>query len=231
MTPKGPDSPHWKHGERSKYRLPERLQAVYEAALADPDLASMKHELAALDAILADFASNLDGFDRQGIATLRDSQNEIQAAIAAGDDERLAAAVDAQGALLDAEATQMQRVFEFADLMEQRSRIAAREHRRMVQLDAMVRFDELLVRIGLMMEAVRQNVRDNAAIALIATEWQRILGPLPRGITNGSLTAQERGRSGDDDGSDAGDDADADLRAAFEGAMQRLAADSAPTPV
>lgn len=185
---RGVHSPTFKHGRRSKYIMGgKRLQKAYEAALNDPELTSLKHELAALDAILVDLVANMDGSDDQSAVV---------------------------------------------DLMEKRSRIAAREHRRMVQLDLMVGFDELLGRIGLMMEAVRKHVPDTVAVGLIATEWQRILGPLPRGITEGTGAVADRSRSGDDDGpqpeeADGGTDSDADLRNAFVAAMHRLSAESA----
>ena len=226
---KGAANPNYKHGRYSRYNLAGKLQVAYEAALDDPDLASLRHELAALDAMVADMADGLDGTDRQALAKLRANQAAIRASIQAGDADKLNAAMNGQDELLEAGHKRMQLVFDLADLMEKRSRIAAREHRRMVQLDVMVRFDELLVRIGMLMEAVRNHVRDNTAIALIATEWQRILGPLPRGITESAGAVHDRSRSGDDDGPDApeadgGNDPDAELRNAFQGAMRRIAA-------
>lgn len=229
LTPKGPASPNWKTGKHSKYNLAGKLQVAYEAALDDPDLASLRHELAALDAMVADMADGLEGTDRHAWAKLKANQAAIRESIQAGDAGALNAAMDGQDELLEAGQRRVQLVFDLADLMEKRSRIAAREHRRMVQLDVMVRFDELLVRIGMLMEAVRNHVRDNTAIALIATEWQRILGPLPRGITESSGAVHDRSGSGDDDGpdaseADAGNDPDAELRNAFQGAMRRIAA-------
>lgn len=51
MTPKGIASPHYKHGNRSKY-MPERLAARYEEAIADPDLGSLKRNIALNEAIV-----------------------------------------------------------------------------------------------------------------------------------------------------------------------------------
>ena len=96
----------------------------------------------------------------------------------------------------------------------------------MVQLDVMVPFGELLVRIGMLMEAVRNHVRDTAAVGLIATEWQRILGPLPRGITEDSAPAHDQDTSELTE-ADTRDDPDAELRRAFQTAMQRLGCDEA----
>lgn len=183
---RGAESPTFKHGRRSKYIMAgKRVQKAYEAALDDPDLASLRHELAALDAMVTDMADGLEGTDRQALAKLRANQAAIRESIQAGDADKLNAAMDGQDELLEAGQKRMQLVFDLADLMEKRSRIAAREHRRMVQLDVMVRFDELLGRIGLMMETVRQHVPDIATVGLIATAWQQILGPYPRGDSDG----------------------------------------------
>jgi len=196
----------------------------------------MKHELAALDAMLVEMAASLEGVDRDLLKKIAANQREIDLAARTEDHAKLIEASKAQNELLASATGQMKRVFDVANLMEKRSRIAGREHRRMVQLDAMVRFDEFIVRLGMMMEAVRDHVRDATAIASIATTWQRILGPLPRGITESPVAVHDRGGSVIDVGSqpaetDAGDDPDADLRTAFAGAMRRLAADSAPKPV
>lgn len=228
LSLKGPDSPTWKHGRRSKYNLPDKLQKAYEAALDDPELASMKHELAALDAMLVEMSSNLQSVDRDLLKKLSAGQKAIDAAVKQEDGAAFTAACQSQHQLIADAAGKLQAVFDVANLMEKRSRIASREHRRMVQLDAMVRFDDFILRLGMMMEAVRDHVRDTTAIAAIATTWQRILGPLPRGITESPAAVHDRGGSVIDVGSqpteaDAGDGPDAELRAAFEGAMQRLA--------
>jgi hypothetical protein len=98
---RGPDSPTCKHGRRSKYvRGGKRLQAAYAAALNDPELTSMKVELAALDAIVAGMASGLEGVDRQALAKLQANQAEIPKAVRSDDEDWLKAALAEQDKLI-----------------------------------------------------------------------------------------------------------------------------------
>lgn len=58
-TPVGPASPHWKHGAYSKH-LPTRYLHAFELSLSDPELSSMKYQLAMLDAREQELLRRLD---------------------------------------------------------------------------------------------------------------------------------------------------------------------------
>src|SRR5215510_246014 len=49
LSLKGIESPSFKHGRRSKYAFPGLLGKGYRQSLADPELLSMHHEVAALE--------------------------------------------------------------------------------------------------------------------------------------------------------------------------------------
>jgi len=55
----GPAHPGWKHGAYSKY-LPKRYLHAFEMSLADPELSSMKYQLALLDAREQELLRRLD---------------------------------------------------------------------------------------------------------------------------------------------------------------------------
>ena len=52
-TPRGIDSPHFKHGRYSK-AMPDRLIEKYETARNDPDLITMRDDIALIDARIMD---------------------------------------------------------------------------------------------------------------------------------------------------------------------------------
>lgn len=66
LTPSGPDSPHWKTGERAGARTgikPPELKALYEASVGDPQLMQFRHDAALLEAIRRQITTRL-GDDR-----------------------------------------------------------------------------------------------------------------------------------------------------------------------
>jgi hypothetical protein len=58
-TPVGADSPHFRHGRRSKY-LPTRLLESYHAALNDPNLVSLREDLATADTRILELLRGVD---------------------------------------------------------------------------------------------------------------------------------------------------------------------------
>jgi len=95
LTPEGMASPNWKHGRDSKHRwqgsLPaDTLGKRFDAALADPTLASLRQALALNDALITSFTANLKNTGRpvtplqeKRILTLLNSQRML-----AGDEAR-----------------------------------------------------------------------------------------------------------------------------------------------
>lgn len=49
LTPSGPASPHWKHGRHSEYMKRNGLLARYDKASKDPEIISLRSELALVD--------------------------------------------------------------------------------------------------------------------------------------------------------------------------------------
>ncbi len=59
LTPKGPDSPHWKHGKDATTKVPT-LAEQHATALADPALMQYRHDAALLEALRRSITSRLD---------------------------------------------------------------------------------------------------------------------------------------------------------------------------
>lgn len=49
-TPRGPDSPHWRHGDKARHE-PIDLSLLYQEAAGDPELMRFKHDAALLETL------------------------------------------------------------------------------------------------------------------------------------------------------------------------------------
>jgi hypothetical protein len=58
-VPRGPALPQFRHGRYSRF-LPSRLAATYQTAAKDPELLSLRRELALVDARLDDLLQRVD---------------------------------------------------------------------------------------------------------------------------------------------------------------------------
>lgn len=59
LTPKGPDSPHWKHGKHAAAKVPT-LAEQHQQALEDPQLMQYRHDAALLEALRRSITSRMD---------------------------------------------------------------------------------------------------------------------------------------------------------------------------
>lgn len=180
--PGGPGHPKWKTGEHSRYRVPARMIEQFRASMDDPDLASLRSELALMDSMVNEVLSELDGVDAQTWPKLVAASRKIQDAATSGDRNAMREAIEDLQELIAVGGRHAAAVLDVSNLLEKRSRIASREHKRMVDLDTMVRFEQFLAIIILMMSDVRQYVRDPETIARIASSWEARIGTLPGAI-------------------------------------------------
>jgi hypothetical protein len=85
LTPRGPASPQVRTGKYAKF-LPARMVARYEASLHDPELTSLRRELALTDARLLDLLAHVDtGESRALWQALQDAYQAFKIAQRGGD--------------------------------------------------------------------------------------------------------------------------------------------------
>lgn len=84
-TPRGMDSPHWKHGNTSIYRdyLPDKIKGKV-AAFENADPLDLTHELALTRALLAEFISRFETtpLDAISISIMSDLVDRINKTVA-----------------------------------------------------------------------------------------------------------------------------------------------------
>lgn len=161
--------PPIKHGRRSKY-LPLNLQELVEEALADPDLTSVREDIALVDAMLSDHTQQLE--DVTGAAFWRRAQQATAryhdaAADPDGDPE---GALGALFGVIDEGAKEAEKVGLVLRLVEQRRKLSETEAKRLGILNQYITAREANVLVAALIAAVNRHVADPSVKGRISAE-------------------------------------------------------------
>ena len=180
-TPIGAALPQFRTGRHSKY-LPTRLAARYQEAQADPDLISLRDDVALLDARLSELVERVEdedgttlwfkaraALDAYATAQQRGSRDQ---ATALGTLE----AVIQEGCVNGGAVTWR----EVLGLLEQRRRLVESESKRLQMLQQMIPAEQALLLLGLIEQVIRKHVLDRTQLAAISADLSR-LAALPPG--------------------------------------------------
>src|SRR5688572_7711861 len=136
MSLVGTACPHFRTGRYSAY-VPERLRERYEQAADDPELLSLRSEVALVDARLVDLLSRVDTGESGALwAELRRAYRAFARARLAGDDEPAALAKVEH--LIERAGQDHQAWAEIGTLIEQRRKLAESESKRLITLQQMI---------------------------------------------------------------------------------------------
>jgi hypothetical protein len=171
----GSDHPNFTTGLRSRM-LPTRLLAKYEQAMADPELLSIRGDVALLDTLLNDklaaWAADEAGPNWTDvyaqIVHVNENFQTWEWTRAKVELEQLMAVVNqrrTEGELLD----------QIRSLVDQRARLAGQEHRRMLDLNQVLTVEQVIVLASAVASIVRDVVPDEATRKTVNA---RIMGVL-----------------------------------------------------
>jgi hypothetical protein len=176
-TPVGANAPAFVTGKYSRF-LPQRLLADYERILRDPDMTSLKDEVAMTDAAINDCLRRADAGDSSALwSRLHAAYAACTTAHTHGDVDAFGAAFTALGAAIEAGHEDAEVWAQIADLIDVRRRLVATESARLSALDGMVTVDAALSMVVALSEVVRARVDDEATRKDIADDLRRFLGP------------------------------------------------------
>ncbi len=181
--PKGPASPNWKHGGYSGY-LPKGLRKVYQESLEDPDLLTCQRE-----------AALVDGFLKQALRKLASGETESAWEAVVGTMLRLADAAEALAATLqphphaqpvlelvaqarraaEARGQYAEAQEEALTLAERRTKIVAREWRRLEALSAMMTAKEVYALLGAVVASIERHVEDPPVRAKVGQDLKNLV--------------------------------------------------------
>lgn len=174
-TPRGMASPHYRHGRRARV-LPARLQERYEAAAADQDLLSIRQDVALLSALIDDkleaWAESSQGPDWQQVFNQIDL---IVSSFRVWDWTRSEAELRALAESVSERRAESQVVEEVRSLIDQRARLAAQEHRRLVDLHQVLTVEQVVTFASALAQIVREEVADVVAHQRVEERFSRLL--------------------------------------------------------
>jgi hypothetical protein len=173
-TPRGPASVHYKDGRHSRF-LPARMFAAYKAAGLDPQLMSLRQDLALLEARMIDVLKRVDTGEA-GVVW-----RDAQAAMARFDREW----VKKDGAGMEAALADMRRLMtqgasdwaswrEVGRLIDQRRKLVEAEQRRLTLAHEMISRDQAMALLGQIVDIIRRHVPDRGILNAIALDIQAV---------------------------------------------------------
>ena len=153
-TPRGPASVHYKDGRHSRF-LPSRMLAAYRAAGLDPELMSLRQDLALLDARIIDVLKRVDTGEA-GVVWLA-----AQAAMARFERARVKKDVEGmEAALADVQRLLTQGASDWAawrvvgKLIDQRRKLVESEQRRLTLSHEMLSQDRAMALVGQVIDII-----------------------------------------------------------------------------
>lgn len=171
---KGLVAPSFTHGRYSKY-IPARLQGRYEEALADPDLISLRDEIALVDTRISELVSGMDTADSRelweavGVAYM-----SLIAARKAKKWDRVDVGLKTLGNLVQRGANIWQTWQEIEGVVDQRRKLVEGERRRLVDLQQYVTAERVLLLFTVVANVITRRIDDPALVEAILGDCRAI---------------------------------------------------------
>lgn len=174
-TPKGIASPSFKTGKHSKYVLPPRYRARYDAALQDSDYLKLQNEIAVLDARIGALLEAVDTRDVGALyKQLQDSAQDMEMALRIGDTEMVARRWLALKKVIN-EGVEDSKVWdEIRASIQDRRALVATERQLLKDMEQTLQVGEALSFARQLLLAVRENVNDQKTLQAIQSSFIRI---------------------------------------------------------
>jgi hypothetical protein len=174
----GPASPTFKTGYFSRC-LPRQLLKQFDQALADPELTSLQDELALLKARQAEILGRLKD---NPIPEWSDAERLFSELLSAEDDQRRLQVMEQLGVVL-AQGSSASVLYEstwteLRELIQERSKVSAKETRRHFDLNAVLTAEQAMMMVRAIINAIRDTVTDPKMLQDVFARIRELL-PLP----------------------------------------------------
>lgn len=176
-TPVGPAAPSWKHGRHSKY-LPSGLAAKYHDALNDPELTSLRSELALVDGRVSELLEALG--ETGNVRLWKEARAKLDAIQATGKKRVNAAQAQSLMTELDALLTRgLSHAATWDELyaaLDLRRRTSESETRRLKDLQQLVPVNQMFSFLSVFMTEVKVVVKDPAVLTRLSAFLSQLVG-------------------------------------------------------
>lgn len=167
-TPRGKDSPHYKHGRYSKY-LPDRLADRYQEAQQDAELLTLRAEIALTDARTSELLAQVNTGESVSLwHDVRDAYHALRSAIQSNNVPATMQSLSQLDTLIGAGQRDYEVWQEVSANIEQRRRLVESERKHMVAMEQMITAERAMLLIAAVVNIVRENVRDKEALRVIS---------------------------------------------------------------
>lgn len=173
----GPGHPTMRHGFYSKL-LPQGLRKTYDKVLSDPETLNAAEEVALLKTRIGQLVSRLQTGETGSVwGDLQAAYSELSAVVRSPDPDpaRFTEALNALGQVINRGADIEGVWAELYDVVDQKTAVAAREHKRMVDLQAYITSERALALITAIMHSVVRNVPDLQARTRISHDVRALI--------------------------------------------------------
>lgn len=172
--------PRFKTGRYSKY-LPGDLVARFEKCASDPELLSLRDEIALIDIRLGELAKVV--LDSGGPSYFDDIvriYEEMKTARDKKDSAAFFGAITEFGEVVHKGGSIREAWAEITDLQDHRRKLAEAERKRIIDAQQMITIEQAMVLLARIQAVIIQNVTDTDVLAAIAAEFRRIAVAQPR---------------------------------------------------
>jgi hypothetical protein len=171
----GAAHPQFKHGRYSRY-MPARLVDKYAEAQDDPELLSVRDEVALLHARISEVISRLyTGESGSQWKRLKDVWGSFEAASVAGDAAGQSACLNELRQLIARGAKDEDSWRDLTDLIERKTKVASAEWKRLVDLHQVLTVEQAMTLATVLVDSVMRHVDDDATRRLIAGDISRLI--------------------------------------------------------
>jgi hypothetical protein len=178
----------FKDGRYSKY-LPERLAERYQEAASDPELLSLREDVALLDARLSQLLARAGtGESAEAWARVQKALKNLRKAEAGGKPERKREARFELEDAIEAGGKDIEVWAEIGDHLERRRKLTESERKRLVDMEQMVRADQAMAFVAAVVSSVRAHVEDPKTLAAISRDIAAIVHQDVSGGRAGALS-------------------------------------------
>lgn len=160
-TPKGADLPQFKHGRYSKH-MPEGLLQAYEDAKADPELLSVRQDIALVDTLIAGLLPNLDtGESGKAWSEMRKLVQNAQKAYHNEDMGNMFVAFEDMNGIIDRRLLHYETEKEIRGQLDQRRKLVETEQKISLQGERAISAEQLMTLMTAILQVITSVVTDD----------------------------------------------------------------------